>query len=290
MQPKTPDLPQAGVQRIAASRDQVAGHERDVGAGLVGHIDSPFQLLLAQERAQMDIRHLHKTQPVQIAGQTPHRHADLAEPEISAVQDSKRDHQRGGRQNRRTDGPERFAPVLAERHASQGGTEHRHPQGAQTGHQRNTLCPGNNGGREVQEDSGVKHQIAGGVGHQAGAGEHIEHRPRPPRLYQASSPQGQRQLRGDAGQQKNQIGKDMEAARHEGSDIGSGLARDVRQVGNLHAVCNPRMAPIRNRRAGWKPAPHSEPTHYPRSIVPFPPRTPGYNSGNVTGCGRVGRV
>ena len=67
-------LPQAGAERIAGRGDQVAGHQRQVRAQLVGHGDGAGQFPLAQERAQMNIAELCQPQPLKILRQVRDRH------------------------------------------------------------------------------------------------------------------------------------------------------------------------------------------------------------------------
>jgi hypothetical protein len=45
--------------------DHVTGHQRDMRVRLICHRDGPRQLLLAQERTEMDVGQLHDAEPVQ---------------------------------------------------------------------------------------------------------------------------------------------------------------------------------------------------------------------------------
>ena len=63
------ELPQTCLQRIAPRGDQIACDQRQVRAQLVGAIDDPRQILLAQESAQMDVAQVQQAQPIQAVGE-----------------------------------------------------------------------------------------------------------------------------------------------------------------------------------------------------------------------------
>ena len=65
---KPGQLAETGIQRIAGARDQIAGHQRDVRARFVRHVDGDGEFAFTQKRTQVDIGDLHDPQSVQILG------------------------------------------------------------------------------------------------------------------------------------------------------------------------------------------------------------------------------